>query len=207
MAVNTASAPLNKWESIYQQGKECNVAPFDEVVSFVYRHKPDIENHKVRILEVGCGLGNNLTFLAKQKFTVHGIELSETGHRIARNRMIKEGFWDERIQQGSFTCLPYANDSYDLVIDRAALTTATPDDMVTALKEVNRVLKVGGKLLFTPYAAPEKNGVASFYSFTELKKIVYDAGFNIETAQRNDVIDLFGDRLTESHFRIVARKF
>ena len=38
------------WENIYQSGHEQR-APWDSVVSFVYRNKPDVPNQQVKIFD------------------------------------------------------------------------------------------------------------------------------------------------------------
>ena len=68
------------WERLYQAGgRHRNRYPFDSVVQFVFRHRPkDVPVNEVRILEVGCGAGNNLWFAALEGFQVTGIDASET---------------------------------------------------------------------------------------------------------------------------------
>jgi len=58
------------WEQqIYGQGAHLNLYPFDVVVTFVFRNAPrDRPRSEVRIVEIGCGAGNNLWFAAREGF-------------------------------------------------------------------------------------------------------------------------------------------
>src|SRR5262245_53509995 len=111
------------WEdAIYGQGQKISRYPFDIVVTFVYRnyprHKP---RHDVRILEVGCGSGNNLWFAAREGFQVAGIDGSSSAIAYAQKRFAEEGLTGD-LRVGDFTQLPFESDSFDLAIDRGSLT-------------------------------------------------------------------------------------
>ncbi len=43
------------------------------------------------------------------------------------------------------------SEHYDTVIDRAALSSVSPNDLKKALFQVRRILKPGGVFLFNPY--------------------------------------------------------
>ena len=142
------------WEDeIYSRGRHLNRYPYDSVVSFVCRHAPrDIPRGDVRILEVGCGAGNNLAFAAGEGFSVAGIDASPSAIDFARRR-----FDDERLagdlRVGDFSALPFDDGSFDLAVDRAALTCVGRSVARRAVAELHRVLKPGGYFLFNPYSA------------------------------------------------------
>ena len=156
-ATSTALSPPNcdpTWEEeIYSRGRHLNRYPYDSVVSFVYRHAPQDKPHsQVRLLEVGCGAGNNLAFAAREGFSVAGIDASPSAIAFARQR-----FDDEQLQGdlrvGDFSALPFDDASFDLAIDRAALTCVGRSAARAAVAEVHRVLRPGGCFLFNPYSA------------------------------------------------------
>ena len=66
----------NKWNKIYGDGKQINEFPFSDLISFFY-NKFKENSSKLNILEVGCGAGNNLEFIAKLGHNVFGIDASE----------------------------------------------------------------------------------------------------------------------------------
>lgn len=143
----------NIWEEeIYSQGRNIARYPYDNIVSFIYRNYPrDKNRNEIRILEVGCGTGNNLWFAAKEGFSVTGIEGSETAVEYARKRFESEGLKGEFIT-GDFTKLPFHDNSFDLVFDRGAIVCVNFEGGNRACREVFRVLKPGGKFFFNPYS-------------------------------------------------------
>lgn len=96
----------------------------------------------LRILDVGCGTGGNLSML--ERFgAVDGVDsaAAAVAHCLTR------GF--TRITQARAEALPHADGTYDLV---TALDVVEHfDDDVAALREIHRVLRPGGTaLVFVP---------------------------------------------------------
>jgi SAM-dependent methyltransferase len=149
------SAPLRNfdptWEQKYASGHSQR-APWDIAVSFVFRYAPeDRQRRQVKILEVGCGTGSNLWFAAREGFSVSGIDASASAIAEARLRLAKDGL-EGQLEVGDFTVLPFDADSFDLVIDRGALTCAGTQSQLKAIGEIHRVLRLGGSFLYTPFA-------------------------------------------------------
>jgi SAM-dependent methyltransferase len=51
-----------------------------------------------------------------------------------------------------FEDIPFADASFDMVIDRGGLTCASRNTLPAIIDEVARVMKSGGYFMFTPYA-------------------------------------------------------
>lgn len=140
------------WESIYRAGKALNRYPFDQVVSFLYRNQPPAKpRSETRILEIGCGAGNNLWFAAREGFSVAGVDGSPSAIEYARKRLADEGLTGD-LRVGDFISLPFAEDTFDFVIDRAALTCSGVSSAQKTVAEVHRILRPGGKFFFNPYS-------------------------------------------------------
>ena len=142
------------WENeIYGRGQALNRYPFDSVVTFVFRHAP---RHKpraaVRVLEIGCGAGNNIWFLAREGFQAYGIDGSATAIAHARDRLAYERLAAD-LRVGDFTELPYDDSLFDLVIDRGALVCVGRSAAARAVAEVARVLAPGGRFFCNPYSS------------------------------------------------------
>lgn len=139
------------WEEKYSQGLMVRY-PWDAIVSFVFRSYPrEKQRQDVKILELGCGTGCNLWFAAREGFQVAGIDGSKTAIEQARSRFEQEGLKGD-LQVGDFTQLPFADQSFDLVIDRGALTCCGFSAAAKAINEAHRVLRTGGKFFFNPYS-------------------------------------------------------
>jgi SAM-dependent methyltransferase len=126
--------------------------PYDYVASFLFRFAPpDAPLTDVSVLEVGFGGGANLWFAARQGFRIAGIDVSDNAVEAARAMFANEGLQGD-LRRAPFTALPFDDRSFDLVFDRCALTYASPTEAHTAVAEIGRVLRPGGRFLFNPYS-------------------------------------------------------
>jgi len=89
------------------------------------------------ILEVGCNVGNQLAMLRDQGYDdLSGIELCKAAVRSVR----KNRPWI-KVKRGNACRLPYADDSFDLVMTTWVLTHINPRKLHTAVREIIRVSK------------------------------------------------------------------
>jgi SAM-dependent methyltransferase len=142
------------WEgSIYAKGLQLNRYPFDPVVSFIFRHAPrEKPRSDIRILEVGCGAGNNLWFAAREGYQVAGIDGSRSAIEYARQRFAEEGLAGS-FCTGDFTDeLPFEDGSFDLAIDRLAVSYSGLTGGRRAVADVRRVLVPNGRFFFNPFS-------------------------------------------------------
>lgn len=151
------------WEKIYSDGMQLNRYPYDAVVTFIYRNYPrNIERKNIKILEVGCGAGNNLWFAAREGFDVAGIDISKSAIDYAKKR-----FKDDNLNGNFIVCnfeiLPFENEMFDIIIDRAALSCLAFNECKRAVIEINRVLKIGGKFFFNPFSDKHSSCVSGKY--------------------------------------------
>jgi ubiquinone/menaquinone biosynthesis C-methylase UbiE len=106
-----------------------------------------------RVLEVGVGSGLNLSLYGKQVETVVGIDPSPRLLAIARRRADAAGVRAELLQ-GSATSISLADSTIDTVVMTWTLCSIT--NPLAALREMRRVLKPHGQLLFVEHGlSPE----------------------------------------------------
>ena len=106
----------NKWNKIYDDGKQINEFPFSDLISFFY-NKFKENSSKLNILEVGCGAGNNLEFIAKLGHNVFGIDASEKIIEYTKNKF-KEKNLPGNFSVNKFTELPFDDNYFDLIINK-----------------------------------------------------------------------------------------
>ena len=147
MSVSIESSFNPVWEERYQDPAYRNHYPWSPVVSFVYRNRP--KRPTPAIVEVGCGNGSNLWFAAREGFRTAGIDGSKTAIKYARDWFAREGLPSD-FHVGDFAKLPFPDDSFDLAVDRSALTFVGREATIRALAELHRVLHSGGRFLFNP---------------------------------------------------------
>lgn len=186
-------------ENVYGQSRHLNLYPYHAVVGFIFRHFGQVKNRaSVRILEVGCGAGNNLWFAAREGFSVAGIDGSPTAIEFALKRFATEQLTGD-LRVGDFTVLPWHNNTFDIVLDRNALTHNRPGTVSTALREAARVLTPTGRLFSIVYSSDHSEkqygqhlGDNSYDNFTG----GYFAGLGTTFfASREDINNLFGSPL------------
>jgi SAM-dependent methyltransferase len=95
-------------------------------------------------LELGCGTGLFLDQVARSGATLHALDLST--HLLARARARVAGHAHVRLQCGNAEQMPYAAGSFDAVYGSSVLHHL---DLDRALREVFRVLRPGGRMVFT----------------------------------------------------------
>ncbi len=109
-----------------------------------------------RVLEVGVGSGLNFPFYGKQVEIVFGIDPSPRLLAVARRRATEAGVRAEFLQ-GSATAIPLADNTVDTVV--TTWTLCSIPDPLAALREMRRVLKPSGKLLFVEHGLSPEPGI------------------------------------------------
>lgn len=133
------------WESdVYAQGNQLNRWPYSNVVTAVMREYGNTDRTGMRALELGCGAGNNLWFLASAGFRVAGIDCSRTAINCARERLLGHGHEVDDLVIGDCARLPWPEGTFDLVVDRGAMTQNEHIRIGQIISEVNRVLRPNG---------------------------------------------------------------
>ena len=100
-----------------------------------------------RVLELGVGTGMNFPFYGEVE-SLHGIEPDPHMLKRARTRAEKLGLKIELSQAGA-EALPFEDASFDTVVVTWVLCTIPNPE--AALREVARVLKPGGRILFVEH--------------------------------------------------------
>lgn len=184
--------------------------PFNSVMSFVYRYKPNRNNDQVNILEVGSGTGNNLWYLAKEGFNVSGVELDERSIQYAVERF-KEDHVNVNLIKGSFTELSFDDDSMDLIIDRGAITCVSLSEAKKTIREIYRVLKPEGKFYFNPFSEYDHRFLAGTVSldgsvhniYTDSQSIQYNL---FKFYALRDIYDVFEKNWEILEFNQISRR-
>lgn len=133
------------WERIYRS-RDWGRYPPEELVRFMARHYYSVaERAKVRVLDLGCGPGSGASwFVAREGFTLSGIDASPTAIAKARARFSGEGLAGD-FRTGAIDKLPWQDEHFDAVIDNGCLTCNPEHDTVVIVAEVHRVLKTDGR--------------------------------------------------------------
>jgi len=138
--------PDPAWEKIFRS-RPWGKYPPEHLVRFVagnfYRAS---QREGVHLLEVGCGPGANVWFMAREGFKVSGIDGSPTAIRIAQERLAGEGLAAD-LRVGDFSSLPWPDGSFDGVVENVGLCCNPWALIRKAIGEVRRVLKPSATFL------------------------------------------------------------
>jgi ubiquinone/menaquinone biosynthesis C-methylase UbiE len=122
----------------------------------VYRSRI-IPTAEGRVLEIGIGSGLNLPFYSRNVAHVMGLEPS--ARLLAMARQVEEvGCGSLELIEGSAEAIPLMDASIDTVV--TTWTLCSIPDAPRALRDMRRVLRPGGRLLFVEHGrAPDPNVV------------------------------------------------
>ncbi|HLC48297.1 MAG TPA: methyltransferase domain-containing protein [Candidatus Norongarragalinales archaeon] len=103
-----------------------------------------------RILEVGCGNGKHLSSLLDKGFEVHGVDVSPSAIKLAKERvnLSSEG---AKLFVGDATALQFNANFFDVVFLFHILGHLSKKEREMAINEAFRVLKKGGKCYFREF--------------------------------------------------------
>lgn len=137
------------WETVFTT-QAWGKYPGEDLIRFVARNFYKASNRAdVKLLEIGFGTGANLWFMAREGFTVHGIEGSPSALKMAVERLnLEVPHWQGELRQGDMLNLDYPDNSFDAVIDNEAIYANSFEHAQIMYREAHRVLKPGG-LMFS----------------------------------------------------------
>lgn len=148
-----------------------------------------------RILDAGCGTGRNLGTLLRAQSNPVGVDFSRGMLSIARRNYPEVPLVLADLQRP----LPFEDERFDAVL--CALIGEHLNELPLALREMHRVLRTGGRLIFSVYhpemaaagkeANFERSGVeyrlgAYRYSMADYANLLEDAAF--ESPDRHEFL-------------------
>lgn len=182
-------------------------------------------NEKTKILDVGCGTGQTMAFIAQQyECVVKGIDSQKKMVEKA-NQRFKDLQLSIQSEVGFVEALPFESNSFDYLLSESVLTFT---DLEEALKEIKRVLKKDGKLIAVEMVmekvlpAKDLKKLQDFYGFKQFlmeedwRKRLSSSGFryiHIEKEEREfsdadleQVPDFqLSENVDESYFQLLIK--
>jgi len=155
--------------------------PSEELIRFIAGNFYASADRKgMRILEVGCGTGANLWYMAREGFDVTGIDSSKVGIGIAAKRL-KEESLEADLKVADMIKLPFEDNAFDCVVDIEAIYANSYEDSKRIMAEIYRVLKPKGK----------------FFSKTLMRGTTDKSAYNedygtVRDTSEHEIYDLYG---------------
>ncbi len=154
------------WDTVYQHASWGRYPP-EELVRFIARHYYDVPDRSaIRILEIGCGAGANLWYLAREGFRCVGVDGSQTALFRAMERMEEEPL-ATLLRVEDYVLLDAQDiekwsgpDNFDAVIDVCCLQHNRWADILAIRDQMMAVLIPGG-MIFSMMVTADSWGACS----------------------------------------------
>lgn len=149
------SDAFTKWAEFYQRmaaaGTE-QLWPSETLIRLLRgRYVPGMPKdlRGLKVLDVGCGNGNNAVFLCAAGMQVAVTEVDAAICDLVRERMRRLGY-EVDAKVGANRSLPFASDTFDFIVSWNVIHyEASEAEIRAAFAEHARVLKPGGRLLLS----------------------------------------------------------
>lgn len=132
-----------------------------------------------KVLDVGCGMGDNLRYILRQEASFFGLEYSQTTALGARQVLGERA----KLCVGSASRIPFGENEFDLIICIEVLEHIEDDE--AACRDIARVLKKNGALILSlPYrhwfpAYFREMGHIRHYTRADVEEMLSRAGLSI----------------------------
>jgi len=137
---------MKQWDKIFKKRGRVFVKPQENIPGIVKLFKKrGVKN----VLDLGCGSGRHLVYLAKHNFNVWGIDIAESGVNIAKNWLKEEGLKANLKIGDIYKRLPYPNNFFDAIISVQTLHHSRIKKIRKLIKEIERILKPDGLIFIT----------------------------------------------------------
>lgn len=148
----TSNTQAKAWEIFNNNKSKSNfpIWPNETMVKLVFGNYLERKihiNEGIRVLDVGCGFGNNLLpFLAKGCLC-YGVEVTAPMATQTQQILQERGFLTQ-ILEGNNRKIPFADNSFDLLLSVNTIHYETSlENIQNAFKEFKRVLTNTGRLV------------------------------------------------------------
>jgi len=134
-----------QWNEVYKNEKRPKPIQedFPDVVKVFKEHNVN------RVLDLACGSGRHLVYLASEGFSVYGLDISKEGITKAQAALKEKHLKADLVVGSMYQRLPYETDFFDAIICIRALHHGTIEEISRAIKEMERVLKPKGLIYVT----------------------------------------------------------
>ncbi len=126
-----------------------NTAPVEALIrstAYWLRDRKPAAGEQLKFLEMGCGAGPTLVWLAQKGIQVSGVDIASNALELAKQNLARQGYGDRigQLVESSVTKTPFADASFDGIIESCVFQHLPLDDRKAAFAEVSRLLKPGG---------------------------------------------------------------
>jgi ubiquinone/menaquinone biosynthesis C-methylase UbiE len=108
------------------------------------------------VLDVGCGTGDNAVFLAKNGFTVVGVDIAPRAIELAKGKAAMQNVKvDFRVANALELNRHFDSSEFDDIIDSGLFQTLDDEERRIYVKEISRIIRVGGSCFMLCFSDKE----------------------------------------------------
>jgi len=155
------------------------------------------ENQMTKILDHGCGVGQNTVYLARQSLNVSGLDISDSRLSDAKKWLKDEKLHANLIKANFFKKLPYNNEWFDTVISIRAIGHNRKNSIKKAIDEIYRILKCNG--YFYLQTAKMTTDIEN-YMPSKFRKLTNNTYLQLEGYQKGTIHYLFSESSIKEMF-------
>jgi cyclopropane fatty-acyl-phospholipid synthase-like methyltransferase len=97
-----------------------------------------------RVLDLGCGSGRHMVYLAKNGFQVFGMDVATHGLKEAKKWLKSEGLKARLIRSSCYKKFPFGDNNFDAIISTQVIHHNYHDNVIFCISEIKRTVKKGG---------------------------------------------------------------
>lgn len=139
------------WDQVYSRNFMTMWYPHEDIIRFCSRliqkqlthDRYDVKRKVESVLDLGCGNGRHAMYFARQGLKAAGIDVSEQAIEWAKDWARRESL-EIDFRVADIERLPFADQSFDVVVSHGVLDHVTMTTARNAAIEVNRVLRRNG---------------------------------------------------------------
>jgi len=194
------------WNERYSKDIGFEVLKTEKPSEAVVKLAKYLESKKIpfqgKVLDIGCGMGRNANWLAQKGFSVSGVDISQVAVKEASQRAQKLGLSINYQTADVSKSLPFADTSFDFVIDIVTNQLLSLDDLKSYKEEILRILEPEGKfLLYTLDRSVDKGAQQLLKDFPgpeENTYIIPQSGLVERTFTLEEIVDFWSPLNVES---------
>jgi len=156
----------------------------------------------MKVLEIGCGTGTNLELFKEAGCEVSGVDLSPSMIDLAKKKLGDRA--DLRL--GDAAEMPFAENSFDLVLSFLTLHEMPPEVRAPVMQEIVRVAGADGKALFIDYYPGRYRFPKGWFYRSVIYAIEFGAGWEHFQNHRDFLARNGLPNLIESHNLSVTKE-
>jgi len=143
---NMTKLKRNVWNETFKEKGKVFIKPQRDMPRIIKIFK----KHNVKkVLDLGCGSGRHLVFLAKHGFDTYGIDIAKYGVSMSRNWLKEEELKANLKVCDIYKKLPYKDNFFDAIVSTRTLHHEKIGKIRKLIKEMERILRKNGLIFIT----------------------------------------------------------